>query len=170
MPGFFPCSFLSSSTKCWLGVFSKTSASYNHRKLGLLTGSDVSHVMEVTGRGPVRKYVLRMHNRKLCNIHPSGAFWLEVTSVLAVGGFPRVRAYATGSCAISALVGILTGREVSFTRRKKRGKITSLPVTSFPVMSLPVAHLSQIMMFYRSSNQSSTDQTPNMPPPPPPQY
>ena len=72
--------------------------------------------------------------------------------------------------------------------RKKRGKITSLPVTSilvtslpvtslpvtsrpvtsFPVTSLPVAHLSQIMMVYRSSKQSSTDQTPNMPPPPPP--
>jgi hypothetical protein len=34
--------------------------------------------------------------------------------------------------------------------------------------SLPVAHLSQIMMAYRSSKQSSTDQTPNVPPPPPP--
>ena len=43
--------------------------------------------------------------------------------------------------------------------------MTSLPATSFPVTSLPVAHLSQIMMVYRSSKQSSTDQTPNMPPP-----
>jgi hypothetical protein len=46
--------------------------------------------------------------------------------------------------------------------------VTSLPVTSFSVTSLPVAHLFQIMMVYRSSNQSSTDQIPNMPPPPPP--
>jgi hypothetical protein len=55
--------------------------------------------------------------------------------------------------------------------RKKRGKITSIPVTSLPVTwlpvtSFPVSHLSKIMMVYRSSNQSSTDQTPNMPPPP----
>ena len=28
---------------------------------------------------PVRKYVLRMRNRKLRNIRPSGAFWSEVT-------------------------------------------------------------------------------------------
>ena len=27
----------------------------------------------------VRKYVLRMRNRKLCHIRPSGAFWPEVT-------------------------------------------------------------------------------------------
>ena len=27
----------------------------------------------------VRKYVLRMRNRKLCNIRPNGAFWPEVT-------------------------------------------------------------------------------------------
>ena len=51
--------------------------------------------------------------------------------------------------------------------------LTSLPATSFPVTSLPVAHLSQIMMVYRSSKQSSTDHAPNMlpppsPPPPPP--
>jgi hypothetical protein len=43
-----------------------------------LTGNDVSHV---TGRGPVRKYVLRMRNRKLRIIHPSGPFSPEVTSV-----------------------------------------------------------------------------------------
>jgi hypothetical protein len=59
--------------------------------------------------------------------------------------------------------------------RKKRRKMTSLPLTSLPVMtsllvtSFPVtwhpgAHLSQIMMTYRSSKQSSTDQTPNMSP------
>jgi hypothetical protein len=29
----------------------------------------------------VQKYVLRMHNRKLRNIRPSGTFWPEVTSV-----------------------------------------------------------------------------------------
>ena len=65
--------------------------------------------------------------------------------------------------------------------RKKRRKITSLPVmtslsvmrlVSLPVMtSLPVAHLSQIMMIYRSSKQLSTYQTPSIspqPPPPPP--
>ena len=62
--------------------------------------------------------------------------------------------------------------------RKQRRKITSLPdMTSLSVMrlaslpamtSLPGAHLSQIMMAYRSSKQSSTDQTPNIPPPPPP--
>ena len=32
-PYFFPSFFLSSSTQCWLVVFSTTSASYNHRKL-----------------------------------------------------------------------------------------------------------------------------------------
>ena len=42
--------------------------------------------------------------------------------------------------------------------------VTSLPATSFPLTSLPVAHLSQIMMAYRSSKQSSTDQTHSMPP------
>jgi hypothetical protein len=50
---------------------------------------------------------------------------------------------------------------------------TSFFVTSFPLTSLPAAHLSQIMMAYRSSKQSSTDQTPHMlppPSPPPPQY
>jgi hypothetical protein len=36
-----------------------------------MTGSDVSHV---TGSDHVRKYVLRMHNRKLRNIHPRGDF------------------------------------------------------------------------------------------------
>jgi hypothetical protein len=41
-----------------------------------MTGSDVSHV---TGSGPVRKYVLRMRNRKLCHLRPSGAFSPEVT-------------------------------------------------------------------------------------------
>ena len=43
-------------------------------------------------------------------------------------------------------------------------KVAWSEVTSFPVTSLPVAHLSQVMMAYRSSKQSSTDQTPNMPP------
>ena len=41
-----------------------------------MTGSDVSHV---TGSDHVRKYVLRMHNLKLRNIHHSGDFWPEVT-------------------------------------------------------------------------------------------
>jgi hypothetical protein len=41
--------------------------------------------------------------------------------------------------------------------------VTSLPITWLPVMSFPVAHLSRIMLPYRSSKQSSTDQTPNMP-------
>jgi len=36
-----------------------------------MTGSDVSHV---TGSGPVRKKVMRMRNRKLCNIRRSRAF------------------------------------------------------------------------------------------------
>jgi hypothetical protein len=36
-----------------------------------MTGSDVSHV---TGSDTVRKYVLRMHNRKLRHIRPSRAF------------------------------------------------------------------------------------------------
>ena len=38
-----------------------------------MTGHDVNHRN--------RKYVLRMRNRKLHNIRPSGAFWPEVTSV-----------------------------------------------------------------------------------------
>jgi hypothetical protein len=41
-----------------------------------MTGSDVRHV---TGSEPVRKYVMRMYNRKLRNIRPSWAFWSEVT-------------------------------------------------------------------------------------------
>jgi hypothetical protein len=43
-----------------------------------MTGSDVSHA---TGSDPVRKYVLllRIRNRKLCYILPSGVFWPEVT-------------------------------------------------------------------------------------------
>ena len=40
-------------------------------------GATVNHV---TGRGHVWKYVLCMHNRKLRNIHPSEAFWQEMTS------------------------------------------------------------------------------------------
>ena len=36
-----------------------------------MTGSDVRHV---TGSEPVRKYVMRMYNRKLRNIRPSWAF------------------------------------------------------------------------------------------------
>jgi hypothetical protein len=36
-----------------------------------VTGSDVSHM---TGSDPVRKYVLRIRNRKLRHIRPSGAF------------------------------------------------------------------------------------------------
>jgi hypothetical protein len=44
-----------------------------------VTRSDVSHVTEsdvsyVTGRDPVRKYVLRMRNRKLRYIYPNRAF------------------------------------------------------------------------------------------------
>jgi hypothetical protein len=49
------------------------------------------------------------------------------------------------------------------------GHMISDDVTSGSVISvtlLPVAHLSQIMMAYMSSKQSSTDQAPNMPPPP----
>jgi hypothetical protein len=42
-----------------------------------VTGSDVTEVTSVTW--PVQKNVLRMRNRKLCNIRPSGAFWPEVT-------------------------------------------------------------------------------------------
>jgi hypothetical protein len=34
---------------------------------------------EVTGRSHVRKYVLRMRNRELRNIRPSGALFTEVT-------------------------------------------------------------------------------------------
>jgi hypothetical protein len=34
-----------------------------------VTGSDVSHV---TGSDPVRKYIMRMRNRKLRHIRPSG--------------------------------------------------------------------------------------------------
>jgi hypothetical protein len=41
-----------------------------------VTGSDISHV---TGSDPVRKYIMRMRNRKLGHIRPSGAFWSEVT-------------------------------------------------------------------------------------------
>jgi hypothetical protein len=51
-----------------------------------MTGSDVSHVTgsdvsHATGSDPVRKYVLllRIRNRKLCYILPSGVFWPEVT-------------------------------------------------------------------------------------------
>ena len=36
-----------------------------------VTGSDISHV---TGSDHVRKYVMRMRNRKLGHIRPSGAF------------------------------------------------------------------------------------------------
>ena len=51
-----------------------------------MTGSDVSHVTrsdvsQVTESDPVRKYILRMRNRKLCNIRPRRAFRPEVTSV-----------------------------------------------------------------------------------------
>ena len=41
-----------------------------------VTGSDVSHM---TGSDHVRKYIMRMCNRKLRNILPSRAFWSEVT-------------------------------------------------------------------------------------------
>jgi hypothetical protein len=49
-----------------------------------VTGSDVGHVTwsdvsHMTRSDPVRKYVLRMCNRKLRNIRPSRAFWPEVT-------------------------------------------------------------------------------------------
>jgi hypothetical protein len=55
----------------------------------------------------------------------------------------------------------------SFVRLSVTLSVTWL--TWLPMTSLPVAHLSQIMMAYRSSKESSTDQTPNMPRPPPPQ-
>ena len=50
---------------------------------GGVTGSDTMGMLdwkwpEVTGSGPVRKYIMRMHNRKLCNIRPSGAFFTEI--------------------------------------------------------------------------------------------
>ena len=57
---------------------------------------------------------------------------------------------------------------------KKRGEndVTSGHVTSghfiFSVTSPTVAHLSQIIMAYRSSKKSTNDQTPSIPPPPPP--
>jgi hypothetical protein len=54
---------------------------------------------------------------------------------------------------------VITGSDVT------SGHVTN--VTSDDT-SLQVAHLSQIMMAYRSSKQLSTDQTPNIPPPPPP--
>ena len=44
-----------------------------------MTGSDVSHVTRsdvshVTGRDPVRKYTMRMRNRKLYHVRPSRVF------------------------------------------------------------------------------------------------
>jgi hypothetical protein len=39
-----------------------------------VTGSDVSHVTGKTGSDPVRKYVLRMRNRKWCHIALVGPF------------------------------------------------------------------------------------------------
>jgi len=57
-----------------------------------MTGSDVSHV---TGRGHIRKYVLRMRNMKLHNIRRRRAFSPEVTPVTwpeeALSGSDRVR-------------------------------------------------------------------------------
>jgi hypothetical protein len=49
-----------------------------------MTESDVSHVIasdvsHVTGSGHVRKYVMRMRNRKLRHLRPIGAFSPEVT-------------------------------------------------------------------------------------------
>ena len=46
-------------------------ATRNHVTGSDMTGSDVSHV---TRSDPVRKYVLRMRNRKLRHIRPSRAF------------------------------------------------------------------------------------------------
>ena len=40
-----------------------------------MSGSNEGEQPEVTGRGPVRKYVLRMRHLKLRNIRPSGAFF-----------------------------------------------------------------------------------------------
>jgi hypothetical protein len=67
----------------------------------------------------------------------------------------------------------------TIVRKKRGGEMTSLSMTSLPIMtkllvtwllvtSFPVAHLSQFMMAYRSSIQSSTDQASNIPPQPPP--
>ena len=65
-----------------------------------VTGSDVSHV---TGNDHARKYVLRMRNRRLRHIRPSGTFWPEVTkSRDRKRPFPEV--FLTGSrfCACPA--------------------------------------------------------------------
>jgi hypothetical protein len=51
------------------------------KRCGGATGSDVkgSNVSHMTGSYHVRKYIMRMRNRKLRNIRPSRAFWPEVT-------------------------------------------------------------------------------------------
>jgi hypothetical protein len=60
-----------------------------------VTGSDVSHMTEVT-TVIVRKYVLRMPNRKLRHIRPSVFFWQEVTKSRGRNG-PCPEVALTGS-------------------------------------------------------------------------
>ena len=63
MPGFFPCFFLSSSTKCWLGVFSMMSASYNHMKLPPLFSYIIVYICCVVLQGcprPITFYELAL--------------------------------------------------------------------------------------------------------------
>jgi hypothetical protein len=84
-----------------------------------MTGSDVSHVTRsdvshvtrsdvshVTGRDPVRKYTMRMRNRKLYHVRPSRVFWPEVTkSRDRKGTCPEVALTGSRFCACPAFSG-----------------------------------------------------------------
>jgi hypothetical protein len=59
-------------------------------RIGLLRMLDLKHV---TGRGHVRKFVLRMRNRKLRNILPSGALFTGSDSHMTVRGPVRPYQY-----------------------------------------------------------------------------
>ena len=79
-------------------IIYNTPVVYGYSSTRIWGGATGSHVTgsDVTGRGPVRKYVLRMRNRKLHNILPSRAFWPEVTHKTSRDpfGFPWKGGYA----------------------------------------------------------------------------
>ena len=93
-----------------------------------VTGSDISHVTgsdasHVTGNDHVRKYVLRMCNRKLRNIRPSRAFWPKVTVT-----WPEEALSGSRFCACPAFPRVFFLVVVSWVPDMTNGHLTPLGV------------------------------------------
>ena len=112
---------------------------------GGVTGSEVTWPEVTSVTCPVRKYAMCMRNRKLRNIRPSGAF-LTGSDVSYVTGALSGRMFcacATGSCAISALIGHFWSEVSHVTGRG--------PVRKGPWPKVCSAHARLFSVFFLSS-------------------